>query len=125
MKTSGVLLAAAVACTATENTWTVTRSRKHLLDMSGGWAGGISGLSTSIFAEFDDDKLKLIYDVQDSSVQLNAYDVCNEDVFNQEVVEVFITGDEAEVAKAKPESYYEVCRGSCRGIANSRVSCFC
>lgn len=38
-------------------------------------------------------------------MQKNAYDVCNEDVFNQEVLEIFITSSTAE---AKPQLYWEV-----------------
>jgi hypothetical protein len=45
------------------------------------------------------------FHAENDRVQLNAYEECNSDMFNQEVVELFITND---TVSEKPEHYYEI-----------------
>ena len=73
------------------------------------WPGGLAGLNTAVSVGYDDEALTILFNVQRSVVQQNAFDVCNEDVYNQEVVEVFITGNNTGYPWiAKPEHYFEV-----------------
>jgi hypothetical protein len=105
---TGLFLGTSVAATAANPRWVLQPDSANVdvISFNNTWAGGLPGLNTHISASFDGAALTLTYDVQNSAVQKNAYDVCNEDVFNQEVVEVFITGEG--VGAAKPEKYYEV-----------------
>jgi hypothetical protein len=69
------------------------------------WASGVAKSETCLTASYDARDLTLRFNATGDAVQRNAYDACNEDVFNQEVVEVFITSD---VDQSPIEKYYEV-----------------
>ena len=69
------------------------------------WASGVTKSETCLTASYDASDLTLRFNATRDMVQRNAYDMCNEDVFNQEVVEVFITSD---VDQSPIEKYYEV-----------------
>jgi hypothetical protein len=88
----------------TTPTWTLTNGHASGISFNNTWEGGLD-VFTSIEGIFDEEGITLRYNVKDDPVQQNAYDVCNEDVFNQEVVEVFITPDTDQKVIDK---YYEV-----------------
>ena len=72
------------------------------------WSTGLQGVETCVQLSVDTHALHANFEVAQDPVQQNAFKQCNEDVFNQEVVEVFLASDAAEVKKAKPEKYWEV-----------------
>ena len=71
------------------------------------WSTGLP-VETCVELSVDSRALNVDFEVAQDPVQQNAYKQCNEDVFNQEVVEVFVASDAAEVKKVKPERYWEV-----------------
>jgi hypothetical protein len=69
------------------------------------WSTGLTGIVTCVTLSFDKTSLTASYRVSNDSVQQNAFTTCNEPVYDQEVVEIFITN---ETAAAKPEHYWEI-----------------
>jgi len=64
-----------------------------------------SNYPTCVEVSYTNDKLNFKIDVFNDNVQQNKYLECNTDMYNQEVVELFITND---VVSPKPSRYYEL-----------------
>ena len=67
------------------------------------WPSGIA-VKTCVRLTFDDDAFRASFLVLNDPVQGSAYTDCNEPIFRQEVVEMFIGND----TSAKPEHYWEI-----------------
>lgn len=91
------------ASTNDRNLWMVTKDQQTTFCFSDTWSS--SAKETCVSMSFDDEALYLEYVVEGDEIQRNAFTKCDAEVYNQEVVEVFLTNNTYE---EKPEHYWEV-----------------
>jgi hypothetical protein len=91
--------------------WTIPENEDLTVCFDQTWATGgkahvSSQYSTCVSMSYTATHINLNFQAFNDNVQMNAYGAsCNADMWNQEVVEMFITDD---MVSAKPEHYYEI-----------------
>ena len=91
--------------------WTIPEGETETVCFDSTWASGgkahTSGrYPTCVSMSYTDTHVNFLFEVFNDNIQMNAYGpTCNLDMYNQEVVEMFITDD---MESAKPEHYYEI-----------------
>eukprot|EP00939_MAST-03C_sp_MAST-3C-sp1_P004809 g4809.t1 len=94
-------------------TWTVEADKPTTVCYNDSWASAKYVTETCVTLTFDTEKLTLQFEVSSDPLQANAFARCDDEVYNQEVVEVFISNL---TSTDKPDRYWEV-ELSPRGVA--------
>jgi len=90
--------------------WKVEKGKSETICYDSTWAAAgsahmQSAFPTCVSVQYNEGGLEFSFIAYNDNVQQNSFTKCDSDMYNQEVVEVFITSD---MVSVKPENYLEV-----------------